>query len=121
MPRPSNHKEYFNLCHAQAHNVIEQAFRVVKHHFCLMCIAPEYSLAVQAMVPPALCALHNFIHIHDLDDALMFIPDLDRPAHRQERDFGHTVTREEQVQATQGREELSLALYAKYQWYIQQN
>ena len=33
-----------------------------------MVAAPEYSSEVQAKVIPALCALHNFIRIHDPDD-----------------------------------------------------
>ena len=33
-----------------------------------MVAAPEYSLAVQAKLVPALCVLHNFIRIHDPED-----------------------------------------------------
>jgi hypothetical protein len=33
-----------------------------------MVAAPEYSPEVQAKMVPALCALHNFIRIHDPDD-----------------------------------------------------
>jgi hypothetical protein len=33
-----------------------------------MVAAPEYSPEVQAKVIPALCALHNFIRVHDPDD-----------------------------------------------------
>ena len=33
-----------------------------------MVAAPEYSPEVQAKMVPALCALHNFIQIHDPDD-----------------------------------------------------
>ena len=30
-----------------------------------MVIPPEYSVKVQAQIPSALCAIHNFIRIHD--------------------------------------------------------
>ena len=33
-----------------------------------MVATPEYSPEVQAKVIPALCALHNFIRVHDPDD-----------------------------------------------------
>lgn len=31
-------------------------------------MAPEYSLEIQARIPSALSAIHNFIHLHDPDD-----------------------------------------------------
>jgi hypothetical protein len=31
----------------------------------ILTIPPEFSMAIQARIPPALCAVHNFIHIHD--------------------------------------------------------
>ncbi|KAF9455298.1 hypothetical protein BDZ94DRAFT_1180292, partial [Collybia nuda] len=43
-------------------------FGVCKHRFKLMVAAPEYTLQTQAKIPLALCALHNFIRIHDPTD-----------------------------------------------------
>ncbi|KIK42151.1 hypothetical protein CY34DRAFT_45843, partial [Suillus luteus UH-Slu-Lm8-n1] len=54
--------------HAQARNVIERIFGVVKRRFWLMVAAPKYSLVVQTKLVPALCVLHNFICVHDPDD-----------------------------------------------------
>jgi hypothetical protein len=65
MYSPQNKEELFNLRHAQARNVIECIFEVLKKHFCILLIRPEYNMTVQAQIPAALCALHNFIHIHD--------------------------------------------------------
>jgi hypothetical protein len=65
MPRPQNKEELFNLCHAQARNVIERIFGVLKKRFRILLIGPEYDMTIQAQIPAALCALHNFIHIHD--------------------------------------------------------
>ena len=31
----------------------------------ILTIPPEFSMAIQACIPPALCAIHNFICIHD--------------------------------------------------------
>jgi hypothetical protein len=63
--RPANKEELFNLRHAQARNVIERIFGVLKRRFRILIIPPEYSVKVQAQIPSALCAIHNFIKIHD--------------------------------------------------------
>lgn len=60
-----NKEELFNLRHAQARNVIERIFGVLKRRFRILLIPPEYSVKVQAQIPSALCAIHNFIQIHD--------------------------------------------------------
>ena len=69
--RPANKEELFNLRHAQARNVIERIFGVLKRRFCILVIPPEYSVKVQAQIPSALCAIHNFIKIHDPNDGEM--------------------------------------------------
>lgn len=63
--RPTTKEELFNLQHASARNVIERIFGVLKHRFCILLLAPEYSLEIQARIPAALCAVHNFIRVHD--------------------------------------------------------
>ena len=63
--RPKNAQELFNLQHAQARNIIEHIFGVLKHRFQILLIGPEYSYVVQAHIPAALCAVHDFICIHD--------------------------------------------------------
>ena len=63
--RPVNKEELFNLRHAQARNVIERIFGVLKRRFRILVIPPEYSVKVQAQIPSALCAIHNFIKFHD--------------------------------------------------------
>ena len=66
--RPSTPEELFNLRHASARNVIEHIFGVLKRQFHILVHPPEYDMDVQAHLPPALAALHNFIHIHDPDE-----------------------------------------------------
>ncbi|KAG2056812.1 hypothetical protein BDR06DRAFT_849474, partial [Suillus hirtellus] len=65
--RPVNKEELFNLRHASAHNVIEHIFSVMKQHFRILLVLPEYKIAIQAHIPTAL-ALHNYICIHDPDE-----------------------------------------------------
>jgi hypothetical protein len=40
----------------------------LKRRFRILLLAPEYSLEVQAKIPAALAALHNFISIHNPHD-----------------------------------------------------
>ena len=62
----------FNLCHASARNIIERIFGVLKRRFRILLIAPEYGLDIQAQIPSALCAIHNFNRKHDLPDSEAF-------------------------------------------------
>ena len=45
----------------------------------MLLLAPEYDMDIQARVPPALCALHNFICQHDpsdIEDYLALTPSI---------------------------------------------
>ena len=76
--RPRNKEKLFNLQHASAHNIIEHIFGVLKRRFCILLLAPEYSLQIQARIPAALCAIHNFITIHNpADDTTLTVDDDD--------------------------------------------
>lgn len=61
----ANKEELFNLCHSSTHNVIKWIFNILKHCFRILLLAPEYSLEIQAQIPVALAAMHNFIHSHN--------------------------------------------------------
>lgn len=37
---------------------------MLKHRFHILLLGPEYQYSIQAQIPAALCAIHNFIHIH---------------------------------------------------------
>ena len=63
-----NAKELFNLRHAQARNVIEHIFGVLKQRFQILLLPPHYPLDFQACIPAALCALQNFIQETDDDE-----------------------------------------------------
>ncbi|KAF8800783.1 hypothetical protein BYT27DRAFT_7010305, partial [Phlegmacium glaucopus] len=59
--RPINKEELFNLCHSSAQNVIERIFGFFKPTPKIQ----QYGLEIQAHIPSALAAIHNFIHLHD--------------------------------------------------------
>jgi len=70
----------FNLRHAQARNVVEHIFGVLKQRFRILLLPPHYPLDFQARIPVALCALQNFIQEIDHDEGA--IPtDLHQAAH----------------------------------------
>ncbi|KAF7358246.1 putative transposase [Mycena venus] len=73
--RPSNYKELYNLRHASARNVIECIFGVIKHRWTILTHPPHYDMKVQAQIPSALVALHNFILEHDETDLDRWIID----------------------------------------------
>jgi hypothetical protein len=66
--RPQNAKELFNHRHAALCNAIECIFGVLKCQWGILQHVPEYSMAIQAQIPVALCTLHNFIQKYHPDD-----------------------------------------------------
>ena len=63
-----NAKDVFNLCHAQARNVIEHIFGVLKQCFQILLLPPHYPLDFQPCIPVALYALQNFIQKIDKNE-----------------------------------------------------
>jgi len=80
--RPQNPWELFNLQHAQARNIIEHIFGVLKQRFQILVLSPEYNMNIQARIPAALAALHNFIHINEGDGADDIPDSIDAEDHR---------------------------------------
>lgn len=96
--RPANFKELYNLRHASARNVVERIFGVIKHRWSILTRPPHYNMQVQAKIPSALVALHNFILEHDETDLDRWIideqaEDNSRGSRREaEIDFGSLAT-----------------------------
>lgn len=70
--RPVTKEELYNLRHSSARNVVERVFGVLKRRFTILVHPPEYSMEIQARIPPALAATHNFIREHDPDEIFEF-------------------------------------------------
>ncbi|KAG2364290.1 hypothetical protein BDR07DRAFT_1262048, partial [Suillus spraguei] len=51
--------------HSSLCNAIKHIFGVMKHQWCILQFPAEYDMEVQALIPLALCALHNFICAED--------------------------------------------------------
>jgi hypothetical protein len=129
--RPQTKEELYNLQHASARNVIERIFGVTKNRFNILEQPPRYPMSVQVRIPPALCALHNFILRHDLDDVKL---DLDEGEEEgvevvdeeidlvQFGDLGFgVITQEVQERACRKRDQIALAMWTDYTAYLAAN
>ena len=43
-------------------------FGVLKWKFCILHLAPEYTLDIQACIPATLATIHNFTHCHEPEE-----------------------------------------------------
>jgi hypothetical protein len=84
-------------------------------------VAPEYNLATQAKMVPAICVLHNFIYIHDVDD----IPtandthiQAEQPLMPIMEGLGGDISTAERNRATELRESIAKATWESYQGII---
>jgi hypothetical protein len=121
--RPANPRELFNLRHAQLRNVVERIFGVVKRRWAILTRPPEFDMDIQARIPSALAALHNFILKHDSiewDDILdMDVEDPIPGTCSEENDFGVLVhgatTAQEKRQSEVRRDGIAQAMWESYQ------
>ena len=115
--RPANPKELFNLRHASLRNAIERIFGIIKRRFRILLLAPEYSLDVQVRIPTALCAVHNFIRLHDPDEGLL--PGLDVPVFQEDQAGGSFAAEPNDLEDGGGgstrRDEIAQAMWEDYQ------
>lgn len=115
--RPANKEELFNLRHASARNVIERIFGILKRRFVILTHPPEYSMAIQVRLPPALGAMHNFIRLHDPGEIDDFVIDDEISGENQ---GGAGLGRGpagivEQREANRRRNEIAQAMWVQYQ------
>ncbi len=69
---PANREELFNLRHASARNVVERIFGILKKRFSILTRPSHFDMDIQARIPPALAAVHNFILENDWADIQRF-------------------------------------------------
>lgn len=115
--RPQNSKEIYNLRHAQARNVIERIFGILKKRFVILVHPPEYSMSTQARIPPALCAVHNFIRSFDPKEIEEFTTEdlIDADAGESRGDLAEgPAGRAERQKATEDRDSIADAMWRDY-------
>ena len=66
--RPRTKEELYNHHHTSAHNAIEQIIGILKQQFRILHQPPSYDMNVQTLIPPATCAIHNFICHYNPDE-----------------------------------------------------
>jgi hypothetical protein len=135
--RPKTPEELFNLRHAQARNIVERIFGILKRRWALFNRAPEYPIQTQAMLVAAIAALHNFIRIHDGEDnadslgpesdgsqrvgaessSLDAFVDLE-PREIAPEELGMYISEEEKVRAAARRDRIKDQMWADYVEYL---
>lgn len=119
--RPQNKEELFNLQHASARNVVERIFGIIKKRWAILIRPPEYSMAVQVRIFPALAAIHNFIRIHDSQDVQDFEDEVYGP--QSSIHLGQLatslVTPAERERAADRRDEIAQQMWDDYLEYLE--
>lgn len=90
--------------------------------------APEYPIKVQARIPAALAAIHNFIRIHDPRDEIFTIARelaqthaSDEPPAAPPEYFSTHISAEEKKRAEAKRDQIAQACWDQYQEYLAEN
>jgi hypothetical protein len=122
---PNTKEELFNLRHSSARNVVERIFGVLKRRFRILVVPPEYNMKIQSLIPPALCAIHNFIRRYDpleIED-LMEVEDM-LPANIDPNIYGvlseGLPTRHSREAGADMRDRIAAAMWADYTQFIQE-
>lgn len=128
---PVNKEELYNLRHASARNVVERVFGVMKKRWGILTRPPQFSMSIQAQIPPGLAALHNFImdtDPYDIDHYLSgnLEDDIDpNPGMVVENEFGRladsAVSRAERERATANRDQIAEAMWDNYEARLRAN
>ena len=122
---PSNPQELFNLRHAQARNIIERIFGVLKCRFRILQMGSGYHYSVQAQIPAALCAIHNFIRIHDGEEDKEDEEDEEEDIVVQQNNAGDLYVRQGEGQRAENdavvarRNNIAQKMWEEYQAYLQ--
>ncbi|KAF5376797.1 hypothetical protein D9757_009487 [Collybiopsis confluens] len=125
--RPATYQKLFNLRHATARNAVERIFGVVKARWDILNRPPHFSLDIQARIPPALAALHNFILTFDPTKIEDFLrnPSLFEQEKEVRNDFGTLAngapSRQEKEEAERARDEIAKAMWVQYQEWLHNN
>jgi hypothetical protein len=100
--------------------VIERIFGVLKRRFCILRYPAEIHMDLQARLPAALAAIHNFIRDHDPEELndLSEAEDLERGFISGALADGQPG-RAEREQANERRSEIASAMWIQYQAELQ--
>lgn len=116
LPSPRNSKELFNLRHASARRVIEWIFGILERRFRILQSPLEFDMDTQALILPALVALHNFIRQYDPEEIHMFNDEaFDFPMSPPESELGTgPATSRETKRANERRDRIAGEMWTQY-------
>jgi hypothetical protein len=85
--------------------------------FVILTHPSQYDMAIQARIPPALCAVHNFIRIHDDDEIHDFLPNVQdqNPGEFYGELAAGPAVRAEKERAEIKRDNIAQAMWENYQ------
>ncbi|XP_038886609.1 putative nuclease HARBI1 [Benincasa hispida] len=72
---PTTGREFFNMKHSSARNVIERAFGLLKGRWAILRAKLFYPIQVQCRIITACCLIHNLITREMGIDAMLDVPD----------------------------------------------
>ncbi|RDX40428.1 hypothetical protein OH76DRAFT_1324299, partial [Lentinus brumalis] len=110
--------------HAQASNVVERIFGVLKERYDILNNPPNFSMDIQIRIPPALAAMHNFILRYDPDDLEVVLQGMDGDDQRHEDPIPTladgllatgAITRREETRASAKQDRIAMKMWADYQ------
>jgi hypothetical protein len=122
--RPAWKEELYNLRHAQARNVVERIFGVVKKRWAILTNPPHLDIDLQARILPGLAAIHNLIMKHDPTDIEDFEDVVRDPQPGFVPDFGSLAdgptSRAEKARADARRDEIAQKMWESYQTLLRE-
>ncbi|KAL8112676.1 hypothetical protein AgCh_020116 [Apium graveolens] len=77
--QPTSAREYFNMMHSSAMNVIERCFGILKKRWAILRSPSFYPVKTQNRIVLASCILHNYIRTESEFDQAEIEFDQDRP------------------------------------------
>jgi hypothetical protein len=116
--RPRTKEELYNRRHASARNAVERIIGILKRRFRILHQPPSYDMNVQTLIPPATCAIHNFIRRYDPDELESITEGLEdwQPGlHMEDGDLAmHHPNRREVKQANKKRDSIAQQMWDDY-------
>ncbi|CAA7262418.1 unnamed protein product [Cyclocybe aegerita] len=117
---PANKEELYNLRHAQARNVVEHIFGVLKKCWDILNRPPQYDLSIQAKIPAGLGSVHNFIMDHDETDLEHYLDQEPTPENNTSTGAlgDGSISCVERARATALRDEIATQMWNDYQQFL---
>lgn len=116
--KPANMRELYNLRQSSLRIVIEKIFGILKKRFPILNRFVEYHVTTHNQIIYSLCALQNYIVIHDSEDSFAVEPFIPPIPERYEAD---EHVNQDSNTATALRDEIAQKMWNDYLMYHQED